>query len=166
MPTIYNVHDLPAPSSNITLDDAINYIHTKWGGESNFNFYQNAIRHSSTTALPQFFIMLDDAPPSNQTIIGCSALLTNDLISRQDLYPWMACLFIEESHRGRALGNLLSERAVTAAHAAGYPNIYLYTDHVGLYEKYGWTHHTDAYNPFEATPYRVYTKSTVPPSTT
>ena len=155
MPTIISVHD-----SSLGLEAATQYIHSKWGSSENYNFYHDAITHaSSTNKLPQFYLLIDD---DLQAILGCSALLTNDLISRQDLYPYMACLFVEEQHRGKSLGNLLSEHAVKQAHAAGFPTIYLTTNHIGYYEKYGWTHHTNAYNTFETTPCRIYTKPTHP----
>jgi len=35
-----------------------------------------------------------------ERVAGCCALLTNDLISRQDLWPWLACLYVEPDYRG------------------------------------------------------------------
>ena len=153
--TIINAHDY-SPG----IHAAATYIHSKWGSKENFLFYLDAVTHSSTTSqnkLPQFYLMLDDA----DSPIGCAALLTNDLISRQDLYPWVACLFVEESHRGHNLGLALCNHAIKSAKAAGFPNVYLTTDHDGYYEKSNWTRIENAYPIFDpATPSRIYTKPT------
>ena len=79
---------------------------------------------------------------------GCCALLTNDLISRQDLWPWLACLYVEPDYRGRALGATLLEHGATEAKRMGYGTLYLTTDHDGYYEKYGWSRMEDGYNLF------------------
>ncbi len=43
----------------------------------------------------------------NDEIIGSYALLTNDIISRQDLMPWFACLFVNENYRNQGLAEEL-----------------------------------------------------------
>ncbi|HPS38258.1 MAG TPA: GNAT family N-acetyltransferase [Candidatus Cloacimonadota bacterium] len=127
------------------IEAAAKYIHNIWGRKENFCFYYDAIVHASLTdtALPRFYLMLED-----DVVIGCYALLINDLISRQDLYPWLACLFIEPSHRGKALGSKLLEHGLKEAARIGYKKVFLTTDHDGYYEKYGWTRMEDGYNLF------------------
>ncbi len=79
MPEIINVKDYSGG-----LDKAVDYIHGVWGNENKQRFYYDAIANSSLEGkpLPRFYLLLD-----NDKIIGCYALLTNDLISRQDLFP-------------------------------------------------------------------------------
>ena len=69
------------------LKKGVSYIWKHWGSDSNFNFYKDCIENSisGTESLPKFYLMLDE-----DKIIGCYALLTNDIISRQDLMPWFA----------------------------------------------------------------------------
>jgi len=124
---------------------AATYIHGIWGRAENFDFYLDAIVHSSITptALPRFYLMLED-----EQAVGCYALLTNDLVSRQDLWPWLACLWVDPSRRGRKLGGLLLEHGRSEARRLGYPKLYLTTDHDGYYERYGWTRMEDAFNLF------------------
>jgi N-acetylglutamate synthase-like GNAT family acetyltransferase len=94
----------------------------------------------------------------NNEIIGCSALITNDFISRHDLYPWMACLFVEEKERGKEYGNLLMKFAEKEAKKIGFTDIYLTTDHDGYYEKYGWIRIEDGIDLFSCKPSRTYKK--------
>ena len=118
------------------------YIHAKWGDSGNYPFYYDAVRHSSEPGkpLPRFYVLVRD-----DDIIGCYGLLTNDLISRQDLYPWFACLYVEEGERGREYGKLLLAHAEEEAVGAGFPVIYLNTSHDGYYEQYGWQRIEDGY---------------------
>ncbi len=125
------------------LETATRYIHAKWGRQENYPFYLDCLLHSSKTseALPRFYLLL-----KGSGIVGCYALLTNDLISRQDLLPWLGCLFVEESERGNHLGSLLLQHGREEAARLGYKALYLTTDHAGYYEKYGWTRIEDGYD--------------------
>ena len=147
---IVNVHDYSGG-----LEKAAAYFHQAWSGISK-TFYLDAIVHSSRPGLPlpRFYLLLKDARP-----IGCYGLVTNDFISRHDLYPWFAALFIEESERGQQLGSLLLEHAGKEAAKVGFAEIYLTTDHEGYYEKYGWNQIEDGCER-DGTPARIYSKST------
>ncbi|MCY9140579.1 GNAT family N-acetyltransferase [Peribacillus frigoritolerans] len=52
-------------------------------------------------------------------IIGCAGLISNDFISRMDLWPWICALYIDNSYRGRSLGKELLLRAKADAEKAG-----------------------------------------------
>lgn len=82
--------------------------------------------------LPIFYIALE-----NESIIGTYALLRNDLISRQDIFPWLACLYVSPGHRGRRIGSRLLKHALEEAEKKGHSKLYLCTDLTGYYEKYG-----------------------------
>jgi GNAT superfamily N-acetyltransferase len=124
---------------------AVKYIHGKWGNPKNYEFYFDTIANSTDNAgaIPQFFVMLDKSD-----IIGCYALLINDLVSRQDLLPWFACLYVEKLYRGNRLSEKMIEHAKVEMKKGGYSTLYLSTDHDGLYEKFGWTRIDDGYNFF------------------
>ena len=122
---------------------AAEYIHSKWGSKSNYNYFLDAIRHVSPdgSGLPQFFLLM-----RGEAVIGCAGLIVNDFISRHDLYPWVSSLFVEEEERGHGYGNMLLEHALICAKKAGFEQAYLTTDHDGYYEKYGWKRMEDGYD--------------------
>jgi N-acetylglutamate synthase-like GNAT family acetyltransferase len=137
------------------IEKAIEYIYSKWGTRKSYDYYKDAIMHSSEPgkSLPKFFLLLKDGD-----IIGCYALITNDFISRHDLFPWFACLFIEEGERGNSYGEILMEHAEKETRESGYASLYLATDHEGYYERYGWRRIEDGYE-IDGKRARIYEKT-------
>jgi GNAT superfamily N-acetyltransferase len=136
------------------LEPGIDYFAAKWGiGRI---VYEDCIMHSLATPnpLPRWYLML-----AGDMIIGSYGLITNDFISRQDLYPWLCALFVEPAWRGRQLGAELLEHGRIEAARLGFGRLYLSTDHLGYYEKYGWDFLAYGYNP-AGEPERIYTIET------
>lgn len=124
---------------------AIQYFQNKWGNESKNLVYEDCITHSidAQAPLPQWYLLLN-----GNKIIRCSGLITNDFISRMDLYPWACALYIEEDYRGHSYGSLLLDQAKKDSKEAGFNNLYLCSDHEGFYEKYGFTKIGTGYHPW------------------
>lgn len=126
-------------------DKAISYIQSKWASEKTLMLYDDCINNCITTSnpLPHWYLLeIED------TIIGCAGLITNDFISRMDLYPWICSLYIEKEHRGHGYGSFLIEKAKEDAKKGGFSSIFLCTDHIGYYEKYGFTYLAIGYHPW------------------
>ena len=120
------------------VDRAVDFFWKCWGNKNNFAFYEDCIVHSleKDVSLPKFFLALDE----REHIIGTYALLTNDLISRQDLMPWFACLFVVDEHRKKGIAGMLLDHGLNEVKNNGFKNLYLYTDLVNFYERKGWKH--------------------------
>ena len=123
---------------------AITYFQNSWKSVLPI-IYEDCISHSihAKNSLPQWYLLEKEGE-----LIGCAGLITNDFISRGDLYPWVCALFIEEKHRGNAYGLLLLEKARKDAKKAGFENVYLCTEHIGYYEKYGFSYIGQGYHPW------------------
>lgn len=52
--------------------------------------------------------------------------------------PWLGTLFVKEKYRGRHFSQVLIENACQHVKKIGYKNLYLATEHIGLYEKFGF----------------------------
>lgn len=96
---------------------AIKYFQSKWASPDSINVYDDCITNCTTTfsPLPQWYLLMD-----NEKIIGCAGLITNDFISRMDLYPWVCAVHIEEEYRGNAYGSILLEHAKKDAKIGGF----------------------------------------------
>ena len=133
-------------------EQAIAYFQKRWASDDSMMVYEDCISHciGTTSSLPQWYLLLD-----GERIVGCAGLITNDFISRMDLYPWLCALYIEEDCRGNALGCLLIEKCKADTKAAGFEKLYLGTDHIGYYEHYGFSHIGIGYHPWGETS-RIY----------
>jgi GNAT superfamily N-acetyltransferase len=82
----------------------------------------------------QTFVVLDGGTP-----VATASLVASDLVSRPDLTPWLASVFVDPPHRGRGHAARLVRRVEEAARAANTEILWLYTeDAEGLYAKLGW----------------------------
>ena len=125
-------------------ETAIKYFQQSWPEVSPI-IYQDCISNSinAQQPLPQWYLL-----EKNEEIIGCAGLITNDFISRMDLYPWLCALFIDEKHRGNAYAAILIEKAKADTKAAGFKQLNLSTAHIGYYEKYGFSYIGQGYHPW------------------
>ncbi len=129
-------------------DIAIEYFQNHWATDESKAVYEDCINHciNAENPLPQWYLLYD-----NDKIIGCAGLITNDFISRMDLYPWFCALYIEEENRGNAYGGFLIEKAKSDAKKAGFAKLYLCTDHIGYYEHYGFERIATGFHPWGET---------------
>lgn len=124
---------------------AIAYLQQAWP-EVNPVIYQDCITHCihAEQPLPQWYLL-----EKENEIIGCAGLITNDFISRMDLYPWLCAMFIDERHRGNNYGALLIDQAKKDTIEFGFRYLNLCTDHTGYYEKHGFYYYGQGYHPWE-----------------
>ena len=119
------------------LDTIAAWMQQWWGDRE--GYAPEAVRASmarglNADRLPQTFGLYHRV-----RLIGMYQFTMEDLFVRPDLYPWLANVWIEPAYRGRGLGRLLLGTVPANARAAGLSELYLFTEHTGLYEKLGWT---------------------------
>lgn len=75
----------------------------------------------------------------NEEIIGMYQFSYEDLSIRPDIYPWLANVYIDEKYRNNGYCRKMMETVKTnAKNNLDFKEIYLYTKHIGLYEKFDW----------------------------
>lgn len=108
-----------------------------WWGETEGYTYEAVyayISHSlQERRLPQTYGLFLDGK-----LIGMYQFTMEDLFPRPDIYPWLANVYIEKPYRGLGYGRYLLESVKDAAADAGLKELYLFTTHNGLYERFGW----------------------------
>lgn len=80
-----------------------------------------------------------------------------DDIQPTELTPWMGFVYTFPEHRGHRYVGLLFEAVEHLAKEEQVPEVYISTNHVGYYEKYGCEFRTQM-NDIEGNPSRVYAK--------
>ncbi|HBT6196400.1 GNAT family N-acetyltransferase [Klebsiella pneumoniae] len=106
-----------------------------FGGETlPRQFFASIVQHSqSAEALPLTFIAVE-----GEQLLGTIGLWRCDLISRQDLFPWLAALYVAPAARGQGLAGKLQRHVIDYARRAGFRELYLYSACRDFYERFGW----------------------------
>ena len=124
-------------SNNYIFDKICEWNYNWWGIRDNLSYEEVRceLEHSlNNKRLPQTFVMLIDSKP-----VGMYQLsMCDDLNSRPDIYPWLIDVYVDEDYRGRGICRKLMETVYENAKKANLDELYLYTKHIGLYEKFGW----------------------------
>ena len=71
-------------------------------------------------------------------ICGFCSVSKKDCMPELPYTPYVGYVFIDEAHRGRRLSQRMIEAAAGYLKSVGFSEIYLTSDHVNLYEKYGF----------------------------
>lgn len=118
------------------LEKMVDWMYHWWGMRENYE--RDAIKcymmHSfQTNKLPQTYGLY-----LKNVIIGMYQFRNDDLFVRPDIYPWLANVYIDPGYRSGGYGRILLSSVQRNATEAGLKEIYLFTAHIGLYEKFGW----------------------------
>lgn len=83
----------------------------------------------------KLFFLLD-----GNALVSFLTLTAQDCIVAPGMTPWIGFVFTFPEYRGRHLIGTLLDHARKCAAQNGSPFVFLATDHVGLYEKYGFSY--------------------------
>lgn len=124
-------------SNNLVFDKICDWYYNWLGIKNNESIEEIkcTFEHSlCKNKLPQTFVALIDGEPAGMYQLSMS----DDLYSRLDLYPWLINVYVDEKFRGRNVARELMNTVKENAKKLGLTELYLYTKHIGLYEKFGW----------------------------
>lgn len=86
-------------------------------------------------------LLLDD-----DVLIGFISIFPTDGKERQDLTPWYATMYVKSEYRGRGYSKLLNDAILKEAKQRGFDRIYLKSELVNYYEKFGAKYMEDLSN--------------------
>ena len=128
-------------SNNYIFDKICNWNYNWWGkrdGESieKVRYY---MEHSlCANKIPQTFVALIEHEP-----VGMYQITSYDDISRPDIYPWLANVYVDKNYRGKGIFKELMNTVCENSKKLNIKELYLYTSHLDLYEKFGWEYIED-----------------------
>ncbi len=96
-------------------------------------FLGRAMKENHFLDWERVFIVL-----KQENIIGFCTLTKTDCIPDVSYSPYIGFLFVEEKHRGNRVSEKMIRQALSYAKNLGYEKVYLVSDHINLYEKYGF----------------------------
>ena len=91
-------------------------------------------------------------------IVGGLGVIENDFHNRPDLSPNVCAVYVEEAYRGHGIAGALLNHAVEDMKSKGFTPLYLLTDHIGFYERYGWSFLCPVLGDGEDEPARMYVR--------
>jgi N-acetylglutamate synthase-like GNAT family acetyltransferase len=74
----------------------------------------------------------------DNNIIGGMGVIENDFHDRKDLTPNVCAVYTEDKYRCKGIAGRLLDMVVKDMKSKGITPLYLVTDHIGFYERYGW----------------------------
>ena len=86
------------------------------------------------------------AAMEDDKIVGMVTIMKSDYYPLPEVYPWISTLFVSEEYRGHRISEKLIDFANEYAKKIGFDKTYIPSEHVGLYEKYGYTYIKDIVN--------------------
>lgn len=119
------------------LDIITDWMYKWWGQDEGYTLdsVKCYINHSfQKERLPKTYGLFND-----NRIIGMFQFTYSDLDIRPDIYPWLANLYVDEKYRNKGVAKILLKKINEIAKSElEFNELYLFTTHVGLYEKFGW----------------------------
>lgn len=115
------------------LDHMAKWFNKKWG--VSLALYKESMKDclKKIDAVPQWYVAIE-----NNRIIGGVGVIENDFHDRKDLAPNICALYVEEDKRCNGIASALLQYVCNDMKNKGIDTLYLITDHVGFYERYGW----------------------------
>ena len=134
---IYNIKDKPEYIEEVAI-----LTQNEWGSKTNTDEeYKAKISKKINKILSLLdntsyckLILLEDT-----TLIGFISIFPEDGDDRKDLTPWYATMFVKKEFRGKGYSKILNDAILKEAKNRGFERIYLKTDLVNYYEKFGAT---------------------------
>lgn len=124
-------------SKNNIFEKIVEWNYHWWGirdGESLEAVRCNLEHSLNAERLPQTFVALLDGEPAGMYQLS----MCENLNSRPDIYPWLINVYVDEKFRNQNVCRQLMNTVKGNAQKANLRELFLYTKHVGLYEKFGW----------------------------
>ena len=132
------------------LDSAASWFHSKWGVPE--EAYRSCMEEYLAGKTPYgWYLCL-----SGEQIAGGLGVIGNDFHNRKDLFPNICAVYTEEAFRRKGIAGRLLDMAVEDLRKQGISPVYLVTDHIGFYERYGWEFYTMVQGDGELEPSRMY----------
>ena len=112
--------------------DASKFFSSKWGidVEAYYQSINDYINHKTEYG---WYLCLDE-----NKIVGGIGVIDNDFHERKDLFPNLCALYVEEEYRNNGIGGNLLKMAVKDLKSKGINKVYLITEHINYYKRYGF----------------------------
>ncbi len=131
-------------------EEAAAWFHSKWGVPVEA-YIESMDASISGDKIQEWYLCLD-----GDKIIAGMGEIENDFHDRRDLTPNICAVYTEQAYRRRGIAGRLLNFVVEDNKQRGISPLYLVTDHIGFYERYGWEFYCMVQGDGEPTMTRMY----------
>lgn len=132
---IYNIKDKPQYIREVAI-----LTQKEWGkknlSEEEFKIrVNNSIERINNHLDNPYYcklILVDD-----DVLVGFISIFEHDGDEKLDLKPWYATMFVKEEFRGNGYSRILNDAILAEARKRGFSKLYLKSDLINYYEKFG-----------------------------
>ncbi|MGN0542033.1 MAG: GNAT family N-acetyltransferase [Acutalibacteraceae bacterium] len=79
-------------------------------------------------------------------VIGMASIMKTDYYPLPEIFPWISSVFVTEDYRGHRISEKLIDFANAYAKENGFDKTFIPSEHIGLYERYGYRYLKDIVN--------------------
>lgn len=132
---IYNIKDKPKYIKEVAM-----LTQKEWRDK---NLSEDECRIRVNTKINKIYSLLDNPYYcklillDDDLLVGFISIFMSDGDERLDLKPWYATMFVKEEFRGNGYSKILNNAIINEAKKRGFSKLYLKSDLVNYYEKFG-----------------------------
>lgn len=119
------------------LNEYIKLCSLEWGSKKTEDEMQLYIDNKKNKILNEDKVISIIGMIENNCLIGFISLFKYDGEERNDLTPWYATMYVKEEKRGKGYSKILNKLVIEEAIKLGYKRLYLKSNLINYYEKFG-----------------------------
>ena len=125
-------------NNNRYLDEYIRLCNKEWGSIKSKEELDKYIFEKRNIIVNEDKVISILGLIDEDTLVGFISLFKYDGDYRRDLTPWYATMYVKEEYRNKGYSKMLNNAVIEEAKELGYKKMYLKTELVNYYEKFGF----------------------------
>ena len=119
------------------LEEYVKLCHEKWGTNKSVDELKEYINKKKDSIKNDGKVIDILALLNRESMIGFISLFMEDGDERKDLFPWYATMYVKKEYRGKGFSKILNDELLKYAKEHGYKKVFLKSNLVNYYEKFG-----------------------------
>lgn len=119
------------------LEEYIKLCSIEWSNPKSKHEMDKYIKEKKNKILSEDKVITVLALIENNIMLGFISLFKYDGEERKDLTPWYATMYVKQEYRNKGYSKILNKVILSEAKKLGYKKVYLKTNLINYYEKFG-----------------------------
>lgn len=119
------------------LKEYVKLCSLEWGSKKNCKQMEEYVDKKCKLILKNNKVISVLGLIENNILIGFISLFEYDGDERKDLTPWYSCMYVKKEYRGKNYSKILNDSILKEAKKLNYDKVYLKSNLVNYYEKFG-----------------------------